>query len=340
MPGHDIIVIGASAGGVEALVKVVKALPRDVPAAFFIVLHIPADSPSLLPDILSRSGHLPAIHPEDGMRIDYGTIYVAPPDNHMMIEYDKIRVVRGPRENRHRPAVDPLFRSAALAYGSRVIGVILTGGMDDGTAGLLAVKRNGGIAMVQDPQKALYPGMPGSALAHVEVDFVLPLSDIGSQLAQLVRLPAIEKGNARMSDDDLLREASVVEDESDATLMRSNERVGEPSAFSCPECGGVLWEVNDGELLRFRCRVGHAYSIDSVIAAQTEEVERALWVALKILEEQAALSNRLAKQARQQSHELLAHSFEQRVHDAEQQAAIIQRVLRHGNGNRSLEKLG
>lgn len=157
MPGHDIIVIGASAGGVEALVTLTRSLHRNLQAAVFVVLHIPPQSPSLLPEILSRAGQLKAVQAADDMKIEHGHIYVAPPDHHMLVERGKVRVVHGPKENRHRPAVDPLFRSAALAYGPRVIGVILTGALDDGTAGLLAVKRRGGIAIVQDPDEALYP---------------------------------------------------------------------------------------------------------------------------------------------------------------------------------------
>src|SRR5437588_11068380 len=185
MPGHDIIVVGASAGGVEALVTLARSLQRNLQAAVFVVLHIPAQSPSLLPEILGRAGPLKAVQATDDMQIEQGHIYVAPPDHHMLMELGKVRVVRGPKENRHRPAVDPLFRSAALAYGPRVIGVILTGALDDGTAGLLAVKRRGGIAVVQDPSEAMYPSMPSSALAHVEVDHVLSLADIGPLLGRL-----------------------------------------------------------------------------------------------------------------------------------------------------------
>src|SRR5437588_1316031 len=186
MSGHDIIVIGTSAGGVEALVKLVRGLPADLPAAVFVVLHIPAHSPSLLPAILSRAGRLPAVHSTDNTKIEPGCIYIAPPDNHMLIEQDHICVVRGPKENRHRPAVDPTLRSAALTSGPRVIGVILTGALDDGTAGLLAVKRRGGIAVVQDPQDALYPSMPQNAIEYVDVDHIVPLSQMASLLKRLV----------------------------------------------------------------------------------------------------------------------------------------------------------
>src|SRR6266436_10126534 len=234
MPGHDIIVVGASAGGVKALVTVVRSLPKDLPATIFMVLHIPAEVPSVLPDILSRSGPLVAVHAVDGAAIEYGQIYVAPPDHHLLVERGKMRVVRGPRENRSRPAVDPLFRSAASAYGPRVVGVVLTGALDDGTAGLLAVKRRGGIAIVQDPNEALYPSMPLSALENVEVDYTLPLASIGPLLGRLAHEPAKEEEGYPVSED-MEKETKLAD--MDLAIMHNNEQVGTPSAFSCPECG-------------------------------------------------------------------------------------------------------
>ena len=185
MARHDIIVIGASAGGVHALVTLTGFFPQKLSAAIFVVLHIPAKSRSILPDILSRAGPLKVVEAVDCMGIEYRCIYVVPPDHHLLIERGRVRVVRGPKENRHRPAVDPLFRSAAQVYGSRVVGVILTGALNDGTAGLLSVKRRGGIAVVQDPDEALFSSMPLSALANVEVDYRLPLSSIGPLLVNL-----------------------------------------------------------------------------------------------------------------------------------------------------------
>lgn len=189
MPGHDIVVVGASAGGVETLVKLVEKLPADLPASVFVVLHIPAQNPSLMPEILSRSGRLKAVHPRDGEAIQQGCIYIAPPDLHLLVEQGHVHLLRGPKENRHRPAIDPLFRSAAAAYGPRVVGVVLTGSLDDGTAGLLAIKRLGGIAIVQDPADALYPSMPLNALEHVNVDYKLPVSEIGPLIAHLAYEP-------------------------------------------------------------------------------------------------------------------------------------------------------
>ena len=201
MTGHDIIVVGASAGGVEALVTLVGSLPADLPAAVFIVLHIPAQCPSVLPDILARSGPLVALHAEDGDAIELGKIYVAPPDHHLLIVHESIQITHGPKENRHRPAVDPLFRSAATAYKQRVIGVVLTGSLDDGSAGLLAIKQCGGLTVVQDPEDALYPSMPQHAIEHVAVDYVLPLLEIGVLLGRLTRVPVQEPQEDTSCDD-------------------------------------------------------------------------------------------------------------------------------------------
>lgn len=324
MPGHNIIVIGASAGGVEALMTIVKALPAEFPAAIFVVLHIPPDSPSLLPGILSRVGPLPAIHPTDKMQIEPGHIYVAPPDYHLLINDGKIRVLRGPKENRHRPAIDPLFRSAAVVYGPRVIGVVLTGSLDDGTAGLLAIKRTGGTALVQDPDDALYSSMPSSAIHNVQVDYVLPLSDIAQKLIELVNQPVSANENFPVPQ---IMRAEVRITEMDTNQQFASDHPGNPSPFSCPECGGVLWELRDGELLRFRCRVGHAFSMESVQEGQAEAVENALWVALKTLEENLALSQRLAEQAGSQNKPWLAARFNERAHEAEMRADVIRKVL-------------
>ena len=186
MSGHDIIVIGASAGGVEALRTLVHALPAHFPASVFVVLHISARKPSALPTILSHAGPLPAQHPTNNTLIEQGFIYVAPPDNHLLVAVGQVRLSKGPKEKGTRPAIDPLFRSAAHAYGPRVVGVILTGARDDGTAGLLAVKQSGGVAIVQDPDSARFPAMPRSALASVTVDYTVPLSSIASLLFRLV----------------------------------------------------------------------------------------------------------------------------------------------------------
>jgi two-component system chemotaxis response regulator CheB len=326
MPGHDIIVVGASAGGVEALVKLVGQLPVRLPASLFLVLHIPPHSPSLLPGILSRSGPLAANHPEDGEEISQRHIYIAPPDYHMLTEQGRIKLSHGPKENLHRPAIDPLFRSAAYNYGPRVVGVILTGALDDGTAGLMAIKQRGGVAVIQDLADALYPGMPASALEHVQVDCCLPLTEIGTALVQLANQQAKGEGAYPVSDD--MEQEMKYAEIGDEDTLASDERIGAPSAFSCPDCGGVLWEAHSGGPLRFRCRVGHTFSIESILAAQSEQLETALWRALKTLEESASLSQRLAHQARDHGRDWLARNFEQKARTATQRAMTIRQVLK------------
>jgi two-component system chemotaxis response regulator CheB len=186
-----IVVVGASAGGVDALTQLARNLPYDFPAPVCMVLHIPADSPSLLPHILNRDSSLPVVSPEDGQHWEGGTIYIAPPDRHLLVSDDgTLHVTRDPRENRHRPAIDPLFRSAAVAFGARAIGIVLTGTMDDGTAGLEAIRKRGGLTIVQDPREALYPEMPQSAIAHVRIDHVVGLRAMGELLTRLVAEPA------------------------------------------------------------------------------------------------------------------------------------------------------
>jgi two-component system chemotaxis response regulator CheB len=328
MPARDIIVIGASAGGVEALFTLARMLPRNLPAAIFIVLHIPADSPSLLPEILGRAGPLKVTQAKDNEDIVHGHIYIAAPDNHLLLEEGHMRIVHGPIENRHRPAIDPLFRSAALAYGPRVAGVILSGALDDGTAGMLAVKRRGGIAIIQEPGEAFYPCMPRSVEAHVEVDYILPVAEIAPLLTKLAsEAGPKEEGGDPMSEN---LEKEVKKAELDTNEYTAEEQIGKPSVFSCPDCGGVLWEIQDGDLLRFRCRVGHAFSVESVLAGQDDALEDALWTALKTLEESADLSRRLAKQAHERGSDWLAMRFESKVKEVNQRIDVIREVLLKG----------
>jgi two-component system, chemotaxis family, protein-glutamate methylesterase/glutaminase len=340
MPGRDIIVVGASAGGVEALSTLVNGLPRDLEAAVFVVLHIASGSQSSLPAILSRAGLLPACHPSDNEPIEYGRIYVAPPDQHLLVYRDRVRLSRGPRENRVRPAVDPLFRSAAIAYGSRVTGVVLTGTLDDGTAGLLAIKQCGGLVVVQDPADALFAGMPSSAIENVVVDYQLALRDIAPLLTRLAEA-TVDAGedttmpNGRGADMDA--EARVFE--MDPNILIDDDRPGRPSPFGCPECGGVLWELHDSRLIRFRCRTGHAYSAESLLAAQAESFEGALWSALRALEEKASLSRRLVQRARSSGHQLVAARFEQQLQEAETHANNLRNLLLKGTNEQAVETL-
>jgi two-component system, chemotaxis family, protein-glutamate methylesterase/glutaminase len=324
MPDHGIVVVGASAGGVEALTDLAASLPGDLPAAVFVVLHLPATGTSALPEILRRHGPLPAAHVKDGEPIQPGRVYVAPPDHHVLLRTGHVHLARGPRENGHRPAIDPLFRSAAREYATRVIGLVLSGALDDGTAGLLAIKSRGGIAVVQDPADALYPGMPGNALEHVQVDHVAAAASMGRLLARLIADVAEPPTNPAPSD-------MQVEVEMEGLSLEAFEgnHPGRPSGFSCPDCNGVLWQIQDGGLERYRCRVGHAWSPESLLTQQSEALEAALWVALRSLEERAALARRLAEPARGRGYTITATRFEEQAAEAQQAARLVRDMLLH-----------
>lgn len=310
-------------GGVEALQRLVAGLPKDFPGAIFVVLHLSPQSTSVLPAILMRAGPLPAVHPRDGEAIRMGRIYVAPPDNHLMLEEGRIRIIRGPKENRHRPAIDPLFRSAARWYGPRVIGVVLTGSLDDGTAGLLTVKKRGGLAIVQDPEEAVGPSMPRSALETVPVDYVAGLDRIPQLLQELVGVEVSENGTGKSSR--LKKETQIAE--FDMSAIEDDNRPGLPSQFACPECGGVLWEMNGEALMRFRCRVGHAFTAGSLTVEQSEAVEGALWAAMRALEEGASLAKRMAENAARAKQDRLEQRYRDREEVKREQAEILRRLI-------------
>jgi two-component system chemotaxis response regulator CheB len=325
IPGRDIIVIGASAGGVEALSQLTRLLPADLPAAIFVVLHVSAHSPSLLPRILNRARTLPASHPVDGEAIRHGRIYVAPPDQHLLLEDGQLEVRRGPRENGHRPAVDPLFRTAARSFGARVVGVVLSGTLDDGTAGLAAIKQRGGVAVVQAPEEALYTGMPRSALDTVEVDYSLPVAEIAELLDRLARQPLLDPAGDDPPSERIETESQVAAFDMDA--IEDEDRPGQPSVFACPDCGGTLWELQDGDLTRFRCRVGHAWTANGLLAEQSEGIETALWTALRALEERAVLCDRVCERMRNRGLTSSAERFQRQATDSRQRASMIRQVL-------------
>ena len=310
----------------QALREVIEHLPPGFPAAVFVVLHVAPYGHSALPEILGRSACLPAAHPADGEVIQPGRIYVAPPDRHLAIRNGQIHLSRNASENGHRPAVDVLFRTAAQAYGTRVAGVVLTGNLDDGTAGLAMIKRCGGTAVVQDPREADYPGMPESAIANVEVDHVLPLADIGPLLRDLSDQPR-PAGPWTCVGDEEEPDAMGVSSEQD---QETAELPGEPSGLSCPECGGSLFEKKDDQPTHFRCRTGHAYSPESLLAKQSDSVEAALWAALRALEENAALARRMEKRVREAGSQRTGRRYGQRAHDADRHAEILRALLRQG----------
>ena len=319
-----VVVMGASAGGVEALTQIVSQFPPDFQAAVLIAVHVPESATSVLPRILTRSGDLQAFHVFDQEPMERGVIYVAPPGRHLIAHRGSVTAVFGPRENGHRPAIDPLFRSAATVYEHNVIGVVLSGNMDDGTSGLAAIKQTGGIAIVQDPQDATNKGMTRIAVENVAVDFVLPLSEIGQKIVELVNAPAPDGAEEADMKDDIGKEVQSAR--FDPRLI-GVEPDGEPSGYTCPECNGGLWEVVEGKLVRFRCRVGHAYTADSLLSASGSQVEAALWAALRALEENAAYAGRLAKRAKSMNNETAAKRFEDQSGRASEHAITLRKVL-------------
>jgi two-component system chemotaxis response regulator CheB len=287
METRNIIVIGASAGGFDALKTLVRGFPSGFQAAIFIVWHISPDVTGILPQVLSRSGVLPAKNAEDLEAIKPGQIYVAPPDHHLLIEDSHVRITRGPKENRFRPAVDPLFRSAAHTYGARVIGVILSGALDDGTSGLWTVKHRGGIAVVQDPLDAEIPSMPRNALREVGVDHVVPVSEMAALLVRLSRekLPAgleIEMNVDKQTEFEI---RTAAEDKTTFDILK----FGDPTSLTCPECHGVLFTLRDGARTRYRCHTGHAFSTDSLLSSVTDSIEETLWNAIRCIDESVML---------------------------------------------------
>ena len=325
MANHDIIVVGASMGGIKALSTLVAQLPADLPAAIFVVQHVSPESPSMLPHILQRAGALPAKAAEHGERIEQGCIYVAPPNHHLLVMEGHVHLSRGPRENRTRPAVDPLFRSAAVAYGARVVGVILSGYLDDGTAGLLAVKRCGGVAVVQEPSDAAYPDMPQSAIDNVDVDHSLPLAQMGQLLAQLARQPA---GESPPVPEAIRHEVAI--SQSATSSMNLEEKMGELAPIVCPECGGSLWQIDD-QVPRYRCHVGHAYTLRSLLAGQDEALEQALWAALRALQERERLLKIMVRDERKNGREKSAAIYIERLAQVQGHVQQLQGLLFGGD---------
>jgi two-component system chemotaxis response regulator CheB len=292
---QQLIVIGASVGGVEAMLAIAAGLPPGFAAPILYVQHIGAHR-SYLPELISARGPNAAVTARDGDVPCSGTIYVAPPDHHLLLEGGALRIWRGPKENHARPAIDPLFRSAALACGSRVVGVVLTGLLDDGSAGLRAVKDGGGIAVVQDPADAWAPGMPTSALATVAADHVVPLAQVADLLSALAQ-PRHPK--PMVTAPDTLRHEHAAS--FGATDMQDLKAIGSPSIFTCPDCGGTLFELHDKRPIRFVCHTGHAFSLRSLASTQERVTEEALWTSLRALQEKEAILRRLAQMQAAQS---------------------------------------
>lgn len=324
-PSSSIIVVGASAGGVTSLEQLVSGLPLDLRGAVFVVLHIPPDAVSRLPQILSRNGPLSAVHPKDGDPIEPRQIYVAPPDHHLLIDGDRIGVKKGPRENRFRPSIDALFRSAAYTYRARVIGVVLSGVLDDGTSGLWSIKRLGGTTVIQDPEDAAHNAMPLNAREQVQIDHSLPARDMGPLLARLSR-----EGPTAIHDmfpePGRQMEIEVAVAAGGNAFARGIMECTQLSPFTCPECHGALVKLKEGNLTRFRCHTGHAFSKSALLAGVTEAVDHSLWQVTRALEECVMLLEEMARDLQARGETAEADRVFQKARDTERRASALQEI--------------
>lgn len=322
MANRDLLAIGTSAGGLEALRFLASRFPGDLPAAVLVTFHLSSHFRSELDSILSHSGPLPATFARDGERLEKSRIYIAPPRYHLLVNGGTLSLGVGPRENHARPAIDPMLRSAAACCGFRAVGAVLTGALYDGSSGLWALKQCGGITVVQDPSDAAFPEMPATALSQSEPDHVVKLEDLPALLHRLVKLPA---GEPKPLPEGIEYEIEVAKN--GYSSMNEMDRIGQRSVLSCPDCGGVMWEMEEGDLLRYRCHIGHAYTGELMTVALDEDLRRALGTALRALEERGALMKRLHQQAISHGHHHSAHDWEQKVREFEQQEQTIRSAI-------------
>ena len=326
---RNIIVIGASAGGFEALRKLAAGLPKDLDASIFIVWHMSPDIRGVLPQVLNRADTVYAAHAYDGELIKTTRIYVAPPDRHLVIEKGRVRVTRGPKENRFRPAVDPLFRSAAYVYGRRVIGVVLSGALDDGTAGLWEIKNRGGLAIVQNPLDAEVPSMPENALREVAVDYSVAISEMPDLLVKLSGEQVANSSEVVMEEtaENKKTEIEIRIAAHDNAFEMGVMKLGQLTPFTCPECHGVLLSLKDGTRARFRCHTGHAFSADALLTAVTENIEDSLWSAIRGVEESVMLLNHLGDHFAELKQTKLAALYFQKAKEAEERTHFVRKAV-------------
>jgi two-component system chemotaxis response regulator CheB len=331
---NRIVVIGASAGGLEVLKSILGALDPAIPATVLLALHLSPTSPGYLPHILQRDTQMPVRSPVEE-RLERGVIYVAPPDRHLTLQDSVVRATYGPKENHFRPSIDVLFRSAALTYREAVIGVVLSGLLDDGTAGLFYVKRHGGIAIVQDPRDAEFPSMPENALAHVQVDHVARAGEIGALINRLSREPIPMRGEIfPHGASEAVKRIFVRRPDttpSENAILEEDEKLATPAMYTCPDCGGTLFELQDSNLLRFRCSTGHAYGMDSLSSLQAEGVEMALQSAAKAFVEEISLLDRAAKLARAAGDGDKARKIEEQIAHAKERSDELERIIAQAN---------
>jgi two-component system, chemotaxis family, protein-glutamate methylesterase/glutaminase len=330
-----VVVIGASAGGLEAIKKLIQSLPSDFSAPIFIVWHMSPDIQGIIPRVLNNLNAIYAANAYDGEPIQQNRIYFAPPDRHMLIEEGVVRLSQGPKENHFRPAVDPLFRSAAYVFGNRVIGIILSGSLDDGTAGLWRIKHNGGTAIVQNPQEAEVPSMPQNAIREVNVDYIVSVAEMAALLVRLSKRK-VNDNPEEMKDEKTKIEIDIAAGKSE--FSRNSLVIGELSPYSCPECQGVLSKITDGNLSRFRCHTGHAYSIDTLLSSISEKIESSLYTALGALEESIMLLNHMGDHLAESKHTKLAALYFNKAKKAEERVEILRNTVM-GNEHLSNIKL-
>jgi two-component system chemotaxis response regulator CheB len=323
MANRDVVAIGTSAGGVRALHYLVERLPAGFPASILVTIHLPSYRRSVLDELLAGAGKLGASFAQDGERLRKGHIFVAPPDRHLLLEGDNLSLGSGPRENNSRPAIDPMLRSVALCCGPRAIGVVLTGTLGDGASGLWAIDQSGGITVVQDPKDAAFPDMPENALRLMNPDHIASMQAMPMLLQDLVRQPV---GEARPVPERIGYEVSVAKN--GRTSMNKMDRIGRRSVLACPDCHGVMWEIDEGDLIRYRCHVGHTYTADLMGVALDESVRRALASALRNLEERLALARKLQRDASERNHVRVAESWAERAREYEREMDIVHDAIR------------
>jgi two-component system, chemotaxis family, protein-glutamate methylesterase/glutaminase len=326
MANRDVLAIGTSAGGVEALMFLAKHFPREYPASVLVTIHLPSHSRSMLDELLTHTGPLPAQFARDGDAVRKGRIYIAPPNRHLLLDGDRMALGEGPRENNARPAIDPMLRSTAVCCGGRAVGVVLTGTLGDGASGLWAIRHGGGIAVVQDPKDAAFAEMPMTALNRAKPDHVVTLRDMPALLHSLVHEPA---GEARPLPRSIRYEVEIARSGSNGMdNIDKLDGIGRRSVLACPDCGGVMWEIGEEDLLGYRCHVGHTYTAEVMSLALDENLRRALASALRALEERVALAGKLHRQAVDSGHRLLAQTWAEKASEFEREMDVIRGSIR------------
>jgi two-component system chemotaxis response regulator CheB len=326
MANRDVLAIGTSAGGVEALLFLAKRLPKNFPAAILVTIHLPSQARSSLDEILSRAGPLPATFAEQGASVAKGRIFIAPPGRHLLLDGDTLSLGVGPHENNVRPAVDPMLRSAAVCCGYRAVGAVLTGTQDDGASGLWVMNQCGGITVIQDPKDAAFPEMPLNALQRAKPQHIVKLADMPALLERLVHQSAGQPTPAPKS---LQYEVEVAR--SGHSTMNDMDRIGRRSVLTCPDCQGTMWEIDEDDLVRYRCHVGHAYTEETMALGLEENLRRALGSALRALDERIALAEKLKRQASQHGNHKLAQHWNSRRKEFETEADVIRQAIKRAD---------